>query len=75
MPKQHAINFSDVDITGGFWADRIRLNENVTLDAVRRRFEDTGRFSALRCDWKPGDPNRPHFFYDSDVAKWIEAAA
>ncbi len=75
MPKQHAVKFSDVDITGGFWADRIRLNENVTLDAVRRRFEDTGRFSALRCDWKPGDPNRPHFFYDSDVAKWIEAAA
>ena len=47
----------------------------MTLDSVRRRFEDTGRFSALSCEWKQGEPDRPHFFYDSDAAKWMEAAA
>ena len=25
--------------------------------------------------WKKGQPNPPHIFWDSDVAKWIEAAA
>ena len=39
------------------------------------RFSDTGRFAAFRCDWKDGDPCRPHIFWDSDVAKWIEAAS
>ena len=75
MNKQHPIPFDKVNITGGFWKDRIALNESVTLDSVRRRFEDTGRFSALSCEWKQGEPDRPHFFYDSDAAKWMEAAA
>ncbi len=68
MNKQHPIPFDKVNITGGFWKDRIALNESVTLDSVRRRFEDTGRFSALSCEWKQGEPDRPHFFYDSDAA-------
>lgn len=54
MNKQHPIPFDKVNITGGFWKDRIELNESVTLDSVRRRFEDTGRFSALSCEWKQG---------------------
>ena len=56
MNKQHPIPFDKVNITGGFWKDRIALNESVTLDSVRRRFEDTGRFSALSCEWKQGEP-------------------
>lgn len=75
MNRQHPIPFDKVNITGGFWKKRIELNESVTLDSVRRRFEDTGRFSALSCEWKQGEPDRPHFFYDSDAAKWMEAAA
>lgn len=75
MSKQYSVPFDKVNITGGFWKDRIALNESVTLDSVRRRFEDTGRFSALGCNWKQGEPDRPHFFYDSDAAKWMEAAA
>ena len=51
MSKQYSVPFDKVNITGGFWKDRIALNESVTLDSVRRRFEDTGRFSALGCNW------------------------
>lgn len=69
------VSFRDVDITSGFWKEKQALNRNVTIYAVRDRFEDTGRFAAFRCDWKEGMPNRPHFFWDSDVAKWIEGAA
>ncbi len=69
------IKHTDVRITGGYWRERQDINSNVTLKAVYDRFSDTHRFSALKCDWKPGDPNLPHIFWDSDVAKWIEGAA
>ncbi len=75
MEKNNAVPFSQVEITGGFWKERQLINENVTLDCVRKRFEDTGRFDAFKFSWKPGEPNRPHIFYDSDVAKWMESAA
>ncbi len=34
----------------------------------------TGHIDALRLDWQPGDPNPPHIFWESDLAKWLEAA-
>ncbi len=69
------IPFSDVEITGGFWKTVQDRNRDVTLECVRRQFELTGRFDALRCDWREGMPNKPHIFWDSDVAKWAESAA
>lgn len=75
MSMYTSIPFSDVEITDGFWAARQTLNRNVTLECVRAQFEQTGRFAAFRCDWKEGEPNKPHFFWDSDVAKWLESAA
>ena len=65
----------DIRINGGFWHDRKELNRNVTIGSIYDRFAETGRFSALKCGWKPGMKNKPHIFFDSDVAKWIEAAA
>ena len=65
----------DIRINGGFWHDRKELNRNVTIGSIYDRFAETGRFSALKCGWKPGMENKPHIFFDSDVAKWIEAAA
>lgn len=70
------ISFDKVDITGGFWADKQKLNRDVTIRAVRDRFADTGRFQAFACNWKEGsDEPRPHYFWDSDIAKWMESAA
>ena len=69
------ISFYDIDITDGFWHDRQNLNNNVTIKAVYDRFKETGRFEALKQNYQEGQPNRPHIFWDSDVAKWIEAAA
>ena len=69
------IPFSDAQITGGFWKSVQDRNRDVTLECVRRQFELTGRFDALRCDWREGQPNKPHIFWDSDVAKWVESAA
>lgn len=75
MNPTKKLNVSQVDITGGFWQGRQTLNRAVTLDSVREQFEHTGRFAAFRFDWQEGMPNRPHIFWDSDVAKWLESAA
>lgn len=69
------ISFQNVDIDGGFWAKEQQLMRNTTLMSVYNRFRETGRFSALDCTWQEGEPNMPHIFWDSDIAKWMEAAA
>ena len=69
------IDFSKVRITDGFWRQKQEMVKNVTARAVYDRFKDTGRIDAFKCDWKEGMPNRPHFYWDSDVAKWIEGVA
>ncbi len=68
-------NHLAVRLTGGFWKQKEELNRNVTIPAVYDRFYETGRIDAFRCDWKPGMPNQPHIFWDSDVAKWMEGVA
>lgn len=67
------IKFQDIRLTGGFWLDRYELNAEVSIEAVYQQFEKTGRFDALRFNY---DGSKPiHIYYDSDVAKWIEAVA
>lgn len=65
----------DVTIKDGFWKFYGDLNRNAIVEAVYERFQETGRFDALRCDWHEGMPNKPHIFWDSDVVKWIEGVA
>ena len=66
------LQFKNVEIIDGFWKHRYDLNRKVSLKAVYERFEETGRFDAVRYNFREGKPF-PHIFFDSDVAKWIEA--
>ena len=76
MEQLRPVSFQNVEITGGFWADKQKLNREVTIWSVRDRFADTGRFQAFACGWKEGsDEPKPHYFWDSDIAKWLESAA
>jgi len=76
MKKTTAVSFRDVDITGGFWKEKQTLISETTIYAVMNRFEDTGRFEAFNLSWKEGsDIPKPHYFWDSDIAKWMESAA
>lgn len=59
-------------ISKGFWADRIATIKTETIYNIYRQFLDTGRFEALKCVKKA---EKTHIFWDSDVAKWIEAVA
>lgn len=69
------VSYDNVTITGGFWKQRQDTFRKTTIDAVYDRFQETGRFEALKCQWIQGMPNKPHIFWESDVTKWIEGAA
>ena len=58
-----------------FFAPRIERNMQSTVPAVWAACEKTGRFKAFDLNWKEGDPGKPHIYWDSDVAKWIEGVA
>ncbi len=68
------VSWKDVIIDGLFWEARLRANREHTLPHLYRFCQETGRFDAFRLDWKPGREPVPHVFWDSDVAKWLEAA-
>lgn len=70
-----SVSYIDVDITGGFWAQKQKLNREVTVFEVMKRYTEVGRFDAFRFSRKEGDTRKPHYFWDSDVAKWMEAVS
>lgn len=62
-------------ITAGFWADWQRRNRETTIPYVLDKCDETGRTASLRLAWDEDADWRPHPFYDSDIAKAVEAAA
>lgn len=65
----------NVRMTGGLWAERMETNRCITLPIAYQRCLETGRLDAFKLQWKPGQKKQPHCYWDSDVGKWIEAAA
>lgn len=69
------VSFSKVTIEDAFWAPRLQINRESTIPHIYHMCKETGRIDAYKLDWKPGMEKAPHQFWDSDVAKWIEAAS
>ena len=67
------IPFTDVELKDNFWSERLVINQKKTLVANYQHLKKQGRIDAWT--WKKGQPNKPHIFWDSDVAKWIEAVS
>ena len=67
------MNLIDAKINNGFWKERKELNKSVSLYAVLKTFQDSGRIRALTGD---NDPlkEKPHIFWESDLAKLMEGA-
>ncbi len=64
-----------VQIADEFWAPGMAINRDITLPAMHRHLEETGRFDNFR--WAAGmfaGGYRGKVFNDSDVYKWLEAA-
>lgn len=75
MRPLQPLRHTAVALRGGFWGRRLETNREVTLPLVYEQCRRTGRLAAFDLAWKPGRPRKPHVFWDSDVAKWVEAAA
>lgn len=73
--RLHPVPLTEASLTDTFWAPRQETTRRVTLPIELKHLRDTGSIDAFRLDWRPGEPNPPHVFWDSDVAKWVEAAA
>ena len=71
----HPIPFTDVHIDDSFWNERLRINREVSLPYQYDQCKETGRIDAFKLEWKPENGAPPHIFWDSDVAKWVEAAS
>jgi hypothetical protein len=67
------ILWKNVEVTGGLLAERQKTIAVNTLEHVFKQYEKKGRIGAAL--WKEGMPDKPHYYYDSDVAKLIEATA
>src|SRR4051812_35635575 len=63
-------------ITGGLWAARREVNGDVAVPFGRERLESAGNLDNLRiaAGTRTGQARGP-VFMDSDVYKWLEAAA
>ena len=67
---------SDVRLSDGFLEPRRRVNREVTLPSQYDHLEQTGRLDNFRrAAGKIDAPFRGVYFNDSDVYKWLEAAA
>ncbi len=60
-----------VTIDDRFWQERIRVNREATIPIEYDQCRTTGRIEALTLARVPDQ----HIFWDSDIAKWIEAAS
>lgn len=71
------IPFYQTRLEGSFWGERQRVSREVTIRSVYDRFKETHRFDAAKCDLAQQQREgwRPHIFWDSDMAKWIEGLA
>ncbi len=69
------IPYGQVALRGGYLYEKQELNTKTTIHAVYDRFYETGRIGAFKLGFPDKDPVQPHFFWDSDVAKWMEGAA
>ena len=81
QPALRPLSATDVTITGGFWADRIRLNRERTLPHGFTWLKRSGTLGNFRV--AAGAPGRYEAlgeqygviypFLDSDAYKWLEA--
>ena len=65
-----------VDLADDFWEPRRRINREITLPSQYMHLEATGRLDNFRrASGKIGGEYQGIYFNDSDVYKWLEAAA
>ena len=73
--KYQSASLSQVELRDRILAPRIQTALDTTIPSSLEKCRETGRLDAFTLQWKEGMPNRPHYFWDSDVAKVLEGVA
>ena len=60
---------------GAFWGPRLQTLREQTLPMIYQQMQQDGHFTAFREDWHAGMHPIPYVFWESDIAKWIEATS
>jgi hypothetical protein len=60
-------------IVDPFWSGRIKTVRENTLPSMHKVLMDTGRWEFFDFNWKDMKDIKPHIFWDSDMAKFLEA--
>ncbi len=68
------VPFTHVELTEGLWLELMTTNRKVGVPFQYEQCLKTGRIDAFKLKEREGC-GEIHIFWDSDVAKWIEAAA
>ena len=74
--RWRGLPLEDVSLSGGFWAERQRVNRDMSVGHGFRMLEAAGNLHNLRlaAGLSTGEYRGP-VFMDSDVYKWLEAVA
>jgi DUF1680 family protein len=88
MVAARAVPFTAVSFDDGFWDARQEAIRSTTIPFLHQQYEKAGIFDALDVHAPPGPlpiayevtpigtkPATPVMYWDSDIGKWIEAAA
>jgi uncharacterized protein len=68
--------FGDAPITGGLWAERQRVNREVTIPVGAQQLEAAGSFENFKAAAAgQHGPYHGRVFQDGEVYKWLEALA
>lgn len=72
-----SVRSNRVLISGGYWGERQATNRTKTIPAIYHQLERTNRTDAWHLHGGENDPRHDHHivhkFWDSDLAKWLEA--
>lgn len=74
--RLHPVPLTAVTLSDEFWAPRRHINRTITLPSQYHLCEETGRIDNFRrAAGKKDVPFQGRYYNDSDVYKWLEAAA
>ena len=73
MGKLQPVYFQQVTLDGGLLGERQEHNRTVTLPMELAQCQASGRIDIWHLDTAMSSQNRLSFFWDSDLAKWLEA--
>jgi uncharacterized protein len=75
VSSSHSVPWTAIAIDDPFWNPRLTTLVEKTLPSQYVQLRSSGRLAALGIWDGPAVAPKPHVFWDSDIAKWIEAVA